>query len=100
MIFYLYKPFSSHLTGYRIQNSSFISIYHRFSAIFLFLLLLFLLLLFLFSSNTQYFILLSSNYYVFNFIYLYIIKTALIISSLHILQGIKAVLINFNFIKI
>ena len=95
---YLNKPFSPHLTIYKVQNSSLFSILHRFSVSF-FLILFFLFnLLLSFLVNLNYYFYLVINYY-FYFTFIFFYKVIFLFFLFHILNGFKIVLTIFNIIS-
>nr|YP_010620221.1 Succinate dehydrogenase subunit 3 [Dictyomenia sonderi]WAX04257.1 Succinate dehydrogenase subunit 3 [Dictyomenia sonderi] len=99
MFYFLIKPFSPHLTIYKIQNSSLFSILHRVSA----LLLLLIFLLFSFFS------ILNFNFHFYKLLFLkkifyFFLKFFTLLSFklgiFHFLNGIKIVLWNFSYFQI
>ncbi len=97
--FYILKPFSPNLLIYKNQLfSSFYSIFHRISALILFIYLIVLINIYLFSLNVYLFNLLILSklvYFIFSFFHFFILK----ISFFHILNGLKMIFYNFNYLE-
>lgn len=97
--FYILKPFSPHLLIYSNQFfSSFFSIFHRISSIFLLYFFYILLNLLNFSLNI-YFLNIIILFKLFYFTYLFLIFVLFKISFFHLINGLKLIFLNFNYFK-
>lgn len=95
---YLGKPFSPHLSIYKVQDSSLFSILHRFSAIFVAFLFLYFNIVEFMSVNLFYFnaIILSTSAYK---LILFVIKLSIGLSIFHVCNGFKIILVKFYYLE-
>lgn len=95
---YLNKPFSPHLSVYKIQITSLFSIFHRFSAIFLIICFLSFILLILVLNNLflfNYIIAHNVIYCLFNCL----LKIICYFSIFHVVNGFGIILKSFKILS-
>nr|YP_010944686.1 succinate dehydrogenase subunit 3 [Palisada intermedia]WMC20777.1 succinate dehydrogenase subunit 3 [Palisada intermedia] len=94
---HLSKPFSPHLSIYKIQITSLFSIFHRFSSIFLITFFLLINILFLFLINLfllDFIIINDFIYFLFNCLF----QVICYFSIFHLLNGLRIILVSFKII--
>ena len=90
-MFYLNKPLSPHLTIYKIQSSSLVSLLHRITSIFVLILCIFYLFRYEFCFNIFYYNFLILYKLTFNVLH-FVIYLLSLLSLFHFLNGLKIIL--------